>query len=381
MYFCLLFRTNRYNMVKKSLLFIFTAIVIIACGGGGDEGGGSSTDDFDRGAMLVHLADDIIIPAFEDLEGDLTDLVSATEVFTETPNEANLIALKTSWLAAYKTWQYVEMFNIGAAEELNYSFFVNIYPVSVTEVENNITNGSYDLTAAANYDAQGFPAIDYLLYGLAEDSSGVLEKYTTYDNAAAYKLYLTDVVGRIKDLTTTILDDWNSSYRDEFVASTANTATSSFNKLINDFVFYYEKGLRANKVGIPTGEFSINPIPETVEAFYNQEVSKELALEAFTAVKDFFNGKNYNGTTSTLGFKAYLEYLDNDELLSSITSQFAIAEASLNDLEDNFVTQIAADNTKMELAYEELQKLVVLFKVDMLQAFNVSVDYIDGDND
>jgi len=367
-------------MIKRGILFVVVAILIIACGGE-SEGGGSSTDGFDRGAMLVHLADDIIIPAFEDLETDLTDLVSVTEVFTETSNEANLTALKTSWLTAYKTWQYVEMFNIGKAEELQYSFYMNIYPVSILEVENNITNGGYDLETPANYDAQGFPAIDYLLYGLTEEPSAVLEKYTTADNAEAYKLYLTDVVGRMKDLTTTVLDDWNNTYRNQFVVSTDNTATSSFNKLINDFVFYYEKGLRANKVGIPVGEFSINPIPETVEGYYNQEVSKELAMEALTAVEDFYNGKNYNGTTSTLGFKAYLEYLENDELVSSIASQFAVARASLNDLDTNFVTQIATDNTSMELTYDEIQKLVVFFKVDMLSAFNVSVDYVDADGD
>ena len=35
----------------------------------------------------------------------------------------------------------------------------------------------------------------------------------------------------------------------------------------------------------------------------------------------------------------------------------------------------------MTKAYDELQKVVVLLKVSMLQAFNVNVDYVDADGD
>jgi hypothetical protein len=42
---------------------------------------------------------------------------------------------------------------------------------------------------------------------------------------------------------------------------------------------------------------------------------------------------------------------------------------------------IETDNTAMTMSYDELQKAVVLLKVDMLQALNVSVDYIDADGD
>jgi hypothetical protein len=35
----------------------------------------------------------------------------------------------------------------------------------------------------------------------------------------------------------------------------------------------------------------------------------------------------------------------------------------------------------MTNAYDELQKVVILLKVDMLQAFNVNVDYVDADGD
>ena len=57
--------------------------------------------------------------------------------------------------------------------------------------------------------------------------------------------------------------------------------------MTNDFIYYYEKGFRANKFGIPAGVFSGGALPEKVEAFYNQNISKALALEGFQAIKNF----------------------------------------------------------------------------------------------
>ncbi len=369
-------------MLKKLTLILAVIALIYACGGSsGGEGPVDVTDNFDRAAMLVHLADDIIIPAFEDFESKVVALETATNNFTTTTTETNLVAVQTAWLNAYKTWQYVEMFNIGEAENLQFVNFINIYPVTVTDIETNITNGSYDLDHPNNHDAQGFPALDYLLYGVGSDNTAVLEKYTTDTNASGYKTYITDIVTKIKSVTSAIVNDWNGTYRASFVSNSGNTATSSINKLINDYIFYFEKGLRANKIGIPAGVFSTDALPEKVEGFYNQDVSKELAIEALDAVEGFFNGKNYNSTTEELGLKAYLTYLENDDLVTSITNQITVARTNLNDLDINFYNQVVSDNTKMTKTYDELQRVVAFFKSDMLQALNISVDYVDADGD
>ena len=40
--------------------------------------------------------------------------------------------------------------------------------------------------------------------------------------------------------TDQIINYWQTD-RDDFISSTGNTATSSLNKLTNDFIYYYEK--------------------------------------------------------------------------------------------------------------------------------------------
>lgn len=373
--------------MKKIISVLVVLIIVAACSSSDDNnpGSGNNPDNFNRQSMLINWADNIIIPVFEDLNGKLQNLVDAKDVFVAVPNASNLNTLRTSWLNAYKVWQYAEMFNIGNAEAINYYSQMNIYPASVTEIEANITSGTYNLAHPNNQDAVGFPAVDYLLYGVANSDMEIVAVYTTNTNAENYKVYLSDLVDQMKNLTLSVLNDWTTVYRGQFINSTANTATSSTNKLTNDFIFYYEKGLRANKIGIPAGIFSTDPLSDKVEAFYNNNVSKVLALEALNAVQDFFNGKAYNSSSIDSSFKDYLQYLNTmkngEDLDVLINNQFNLARTKIQDLNTSFTQQINTDNSKMTEAYDELQKAVILLKVDMVQAMNISVDYVDADGD
>lgn len=371
-------------MMKKIFPLILLAIFIAAC---------SSSDDnvttpnenpnvsFDRAGMLRNFADNLIIPAYENLSVNLDALETAKDGFVAAPNQPTLDNLRAAWFTAYKSWQRVEVYNIGKAEEIQLRFEMNIYPVNTTDVNANITAGFYDLTSPENNDAVGFPALDYLLYGVGTTDAEILEKYTTNAEATNYKNYLSDVTIRMKFITQLVLSDWIANYRDEFISSTANTATSATNKFINNFIYYYESGLRTNKIGIPTGNFSTTPLPEKVEAFYNQEISKELALEALNAVQDTFNGKDFDSTTEGQSFKTYLASLNRLELANTINAQFNTSREKIQALNMNFFTQINTDNTKMTQAYDALQVTVVLLKIDMLQAFDIALDSNDQDGD
>ena len=181
--------------------------------------------------------------------------------------------------------------------------------------------------------------------------------------------------------TNLVIDYWSVN-RESFISNDGNTATSSINKIANDFIYFFEKDLRANKIGIPAGRYSSDPLPEKVEAYYKQDVSKELALEALFASKNFFVGNHFNQTiASGFSFKDYLEDLNNSTLVELIMTQFNDAESQVNQLDNNFVSQIQKNNNQMLYAFDYIQLLVVSFKVDMLQSLGISVDYIDADGD
>ncbi|WP_299251819.1 imelysin family protein [uncultured Lacinutrix sp.] len=366
----------------KKLAYIFTLMLLVAaCSGSDDSGNGSGSngtpDNYNRAAMQTNLADNIIIPRFQDLKTGLETLATVGDTFTATPNQANLDNLRAAFVNAYKDWQLVEPFNIGQAEVLQYSFQMNVYPTTTADIEANIANGTYDLTAVGNNDAVGFPAVDYMLHGIAATDTEILNKYATSN----YATYLTDLIAQMNSLTQTVLTDWTTNYRAVFISSTSNTVSSAVNKFINDYIFYYEKGLRANKFGIPSGVFSSGPLADKAEAVYNGTISRDLSIIALDNVQNIFNGKATSTSPTGDGFYNYLIELDRADLAELINTRIDNARQKIQVLNADLKTQVETDNTKMTEAYDALQLVVVSFKVDMLQAFNVSVDYVDADGD
>ena len=340
--------------------------------------------EFDRGAMLTFWADKIIIPSLESFNESLFQLLEATNSFIDNPDQEKLSQLREKWLISYKSWQFVEMFDIGKAEEIYFKNRLNLYPVNRDRVDSNIDSGSYDLDKAENFTSQGFAAIDYLLFGIGENDDSIVSKYLVSDSS--HSKYLKDVVSKAVELTNIVKVDWEEGYRNTFVELTDNTATSSINKLTNDFIFYYEKGFRANKIGIPAGVFSGSPLPDRVEAYYGRVYSRALAIEAASAVDNFFNGRSYSDNEDVgLSLKSYLDFVEGDgvssKLSDEIDAQIAASIESIGSLKENFVDQVNENNIEMLKTYDVIQAGVVMLKVDMLQKLNISVDYVDADGD
>ena len=348
---------------------------------GTEDDQSENNNSFDRVKMMTFVTEEIIIPSYDNLNTSLTELKESYELFKINITEHNLEELRNKWLNSYKFWQHVEMYNIGKSMEDYLIFRSNIYPVDTVRVNQNIDNGQYDLENPNNYAAQGFPTMDYLLYGIDNDPVKVIDHYKENDKVMNY---LGALIEDLKANVKTVNEDWNQA-KSEFVNSVDNTASSNLNMMVNDFIYYYEKGFRANKFGIPAGVFSGGALPDRVEGFYSKNFSKVFALEAMTSIKKFFNGESYkDDELEGLGLKSYLDFVEKDkeELLSEIiNTQIEGAEKSINELENNLSDQIKSDNVKVLRTYDDIQRAVPLLKVDMLQALNIAVDFADADGD
>lgn len=371
--------------MKKIFLFISLISLMYACSSS-DNNDDSITDNYDRTAMLTHWADNIIIPSYENYDDKIQTLSSDVVNFTNTPTEANLQTIRTSWINAYKAYQKVTLFYVGKALEINFKETTNTYPTDATAIENNIASGSYNLDLLSQYSKQGLPALDYLINGLGSTDADILTFYTSNANANKYKQYLLDVTNKLKANSNSVVTDWNSSYRNTFISSNGNSVSSSVNLITNLFVKNLEKDIRSGKIGIPAGVFSSGTLfPEKVEAFYKKDISKELLNTAIQAQQDFFNGKNFNSSATGPSLKSYLDYVNavrSDQNLSDvINNQFTSSYTVNNLLDNNFSYQISTDNSKMLNAYDVLQQNVVYIKLDMMQALNITIDYVDSDGD
>ena len=370
------------GLLGASLLLVLT--FISSCDKKG-IGTGKEDKTLDRKALFENYATHYIIPVYQSLNTELDALQQAAASFAASPDVSKLNALRANWYTAYLTWQKADMLEFGPAETQSLRSFLNIYPVTTTKVEQNITNGSYNLETFNNYDAQGFPALDYLIHGLAADDAAIIVYYTTEANAQARLTYLEAVIAKMKEKVAAVYAGWQS-YQSDFINATGTDVEGSLSKMVNAFVLYYERFLRSGKIGYPVGAMTAQPLPTHCEAYYAPEKGKALAEEALKSVITFYEGRSFDGSQSGEGMKTYLAAIGTKDdagtlMAEVISNELNAALTALNGVNGTLKDGVVNNRSQILGVYDLLQKAVASLKVDMVSAFGISITYVDNDGD
>lgn len=381
-------------MKKESwikLVAVLTSIVTLwACSKNqlGDEPGNTEGFSKDRKEFLQNLSDNIIIPSYDRYQTRLNTYNAELDSFAAAPSLSRLSALRAAWVAAYTEWQRVELFDIGPGEDHALRFFCNIYPTNTSTIAANINNPSASLEFPSSYTAQGFPAIDYLINGIADTDQEIINLYTTDADAPKRMAYLQRLSNRMSDLLATVISEWKGDFKNTFIEKTALDINSSTSLLINGLSLHYERYLRSGKIGIPAGAMMNGIVaPAKVEAYYKRDISGVLAKTAHQAFVDMFNGRHAVTGIEGPSIRSYLDAIGAKDLgtqvmlSKTLNDQFSVCQNNLQSLNGNYHDQINSNNDVMKAAFSELQKSVLLIKVDLPSAMSVTITYTDNDGD
>ncbi|MDN5205338.1 imelysin family protein [Fulvivirgaceae bacterium BMA10] len=356
--------------------------LISSCGEDDNPGG---DNQFSRDDMLKNLGNNLIIPSYESLLASLQQLQTSIQAFNANPTTGTLSTSRDDFQDAYLKWQRSSFYEFGRAENVLLRASMNSFPTNTITINSNISSGNYNLDAVANINAAGLPAIDYLLNGLADNDQDLLAFYTSDSNAANRKTYLEDLAETMISKVSDVLDNWKASggnYIQTFINANGTDIGSSLGILVNTITLHYEKFTRDNKIGIPLGVRSLGiPVPANVEARYSEQ-SIALATENLKAIRDFYLGK---GAEDGLGIYDNLKALDaknGDALLADVISdQLDLVISKVSDIPEPYAETVENNPDPANAAYQELQKLVILFKTDMSSALGVLITYQDNDGD
>lgn len=362
---------------------------VFGCGGNGNEP--SPTDNSkDRKPILTHWVDNIVVPSYNAFKVKFDVMLNKANAFTTSPGNASLLEFRSAWVDAYAEWQKVELFEFGPADRYTLRNFFNIYPADVTGILANINDPSVNLNLPSAYAKQGFPALDYLINGTGDTDAAIIAFYTTGPEAAKRLAYIERIIAQMNSLLTSVITEWNGSYRDTFISKTGLDIGSSFGVVVNAYVLHYERYIRSGKIGIPSGATIASggvAYPEKVEAFYKKDISLTLAKNAHTAAVNFFNGVNVASGAEGPGFESYLNALEAKDastgtlLADIISGQFSAISTKLNALSPNLYQQVQTNNQLMTDTYTEMQKIIRMLKVDMTSAMSITITYTDNDGD
>lgn len=348
--------------------FLFSAVLFLALACKDEV---PVTDNFDRKALIENTVDNLLIPSYGDLIDNLLALETAFDNYTIGTTESNKTTLKEAWLEAYLSWQDAALWNFGPAESQGIMSAMNIYPTNPTKIQANI-QGTYDLNSISQADAQGFPALEYMLYGGVDLTQTDIQQY--FDA----------VITQMKDKAINTANQW-ASYRASFVTSTGTDQGSALGQMFNTtFLPYVEVHQREAKFGIPGGQRTGQPVPENVEGKYVRTHSKDLALRALSAYRRAWLGMahvNHDMGPSVMDYVIYTDSRNNTHLADKLQNQLDTLEASIDLLNNDFYA-IAQNNPQaLNDIWAKYQNMIFSIKTEISSALNVTISYVDSDGD
>lgn len=354
------------------LLLAAILIVVLAPSCKDDDGGSGNacSSSFDQAAMLTDYADNLIIPATNELLTDITALQQASTQFLDTPDQSTLAALKTAIENGYASYVAKEMLQFGPAEDVDLRNIMNPFPVNTQLVEELLT------TLPDNYVYsfdRGFPALEYLFFADRSDDDIInLFDDNTADNVA--RTYLSNIVAQMFEATTTVQSSWNGNYRAAFIANTGTAAGSSVSLLINSLNEHWERSKR-DRLGIPSGVTTLGITnPNTVEARF---MGRSLAFLKSSIVnnKAMFNA----------GLDDYLNEINatkqGESLVTLINNQYTLAQTAVEALPTPLTTTVNEMSAAVSDAYAKMVQNIVLLKTDMPSVLCVAITYVDNPSD
>jgi predicted lipoprotein len=342
--------------------------------------------EFDRSAMLQNYGDNVILPNYERLSQSLDTLSNLKDVFIASPTQLNLDNLRQGLKNSWINWMYCSSFEIGPASTVLLRQTINTFPADTTQINLNISLGTYTFGSAANIDAAGFPTLDFLLFGTGANDTEILNAFTIDSDFTNRKIYLNDVVEYIESNLDGVYNSWISSggnYISTFKNATGTDVGSSTGMLVNDLNFDYEN-LKNFRIGIPLGKQTLDiPLPEKVEVLYGKYAS-ELSRHSIRNIENIYLGRSRSGNDGQ-GLDDYLAFINANynggSLHDALKSRLADVRMALDAIPNDLGDAVVNNSTPVNDAYLKIVQALVLLKTDMPSSLGILITYQDNDGD
>ncbi|GJM34841.1 MAG: iron-regulated protein A precursor [Saprospiraceae bacterium] len=328
--------------------------------------------------MLENYANNLIMPAYEQLFTKTQDLKNTWELFLAAPDLTGLENTQDAWEAAYLAWQAANAYNFGPAEEvgLNKSLVeeIGVFPVDAAGIENYLSQGATDLNNA-DRDTRGFLAIEYLLFRSTNDV--LLNELQATDR----QNYLTAIIDHLNDKLEAVVNAW-PAFKNEFIENNGTSVGTSTSVLYNEFIRSYET-IKNFKVGLPAGKQAgqTGPEPDLVESRY-AHISLQTLKAHLQTIDAIYYGKGLNG--EGIGLHEYLQnVVGGPELITSLEIQWANVQAALANVptDRNFFELVEEEDASISALHTELQKHTRFFKSDMSSLLGLAITFSSNDGD
>ena len=377
-------------MNKFSILFVGICVSMLSCKPKDDHS--SSLVQADRKPLVENLGDHVIVPRYLALNTAINDFDTEAQSFAASPSISGLTALRIKFFDAYKKWEYAAQFNFGPASAgtvMLQTETVNVFPSDTALIRTKIAQGITSIPATNSITYSGFPAIDYLLYGKSLTDQQIVDSFTVAATAAKRCNFLKAVSANLKTKINTTYLNWTSAgqnfvnlYRNNTGIDLGSSTSQTINMMVADL-----ENCKNYKLGVPLNIVHNVPIDATVvnpfkaEA-YHSDSSLVLLKTSVDAIQALYLGISPQGVNGE-GFDDYLESIGKTALNGQIKNQIELVQTKLEAIGEPVSTAVQSPTGKQKVtdAYNEMQNLLTVLKVDFASAVGVIISYGDTDGD
>ncbi len=385
--------TNSLSPLKILSPLLFT-LALTACGGGGGDSETTpepttptpttptSTDEQQFGLWLTDLADNVILPGYQDLQNKAQALSEQSDSFCalNSPSNSDLQTLQQDWADFNASWQNIQWLKVGPVLEESRIFRLELWPDDNGSVASDIASilDEPEITAAlfaTKYvGGQGIPALEIFLFG-SDSLLSAADKTKRCEAVVA-------ISENLVNISTAINNGWQST-GDNYVASlTAGTGDFTNKKdaveeLVTNWLEQVEK-VKDEKLLQPLAE-NAPGIASIAEFTLANEVIASIKVNA-NSFSQLYSAGNGHGFDDIL-----TDHFDQSAISSDMTTKIAAIVTALDALDSSMsYAQLLDDEASREKLTDTIQKIRELRDVitaDFVQATDINIGFNSNDGD
>lgn len=338
----------------------------------------SSEDAASDRDVLISLTDEVVVPAYESLARDMTQLDSDVKALCNTPGAASLEAARQSWRKARASWMYSESMWFGPVMDRRSVRLVDWSPTNVEGIDQMLADGrvlsTEEVREVMASNLRGLGAIEYALFG-----SDALSSPGAPKPLCAYLTALTEVA---HEETGGILSEWlegaegRPPYKDYFSdrGSSAILPSAAVADVVRTQVFLIRDTVDmrlAAAMGLRGDAPDLSAIPGTAADNGFQDLRNEIL-----GMQAVYEGRGEN----SLGMSDLIRPLSEDTD-RRLRDQFAAAIAAIDAVEGPLRVAIEERPDQVRAVHESLQDVQVTISTEVVSLLGVSVGFTDTDGD
>lgn len=399
------------------LLIAALAVALPACSRSSspDPVVSNSGGNFDRNAMLLNLAQNVVLPSYRQFEVQAQDLVTQTQEWADAIRNAGNVSQELSeaqqaWRSSMDLWQELELYQFGPEgpatqvvggqdlrEEI-YSFpITNTCRVDQETVENNFPNANFTDNELTN--VYGFDALEYLLFNASTqnncppqadiNSNGSWDALVNSGDLDQRRAdYAVVVAQDILANATALKNAWEAGQGDfsaQFsLAGLNGSVYPSAQAAANDVfagMFYLDLLTKDVKLGRPAGVIGATTVdPSQVESFYARR-SKEHVLANLRAFRKLYLG-NDPADPARPGFDDWLVAVGANQLAMDLQTAIDDAISAVQNIPGTLHDAVTNDLASVQSAIDAIRVITNFLKAQFPSVLNLSVpNQGAGDND